>query len=467
MKISIIACGVTALATLGCGVALASEVIHGTATYLEQVRLPEEAVLKVSLEEVSRADAPSRELGSVRVQNLKSPPFSFEIPFDPGAINERLVYTVRATIRSGDTLLFTTDTFNPVLTRGAGNEVEVMLRWQGHGTGTPGHVEISSPLGRMPASFEGGFSNDGGSRIKTHLDLFDDGMYFLGTTSPGQGAGIVRDAIGSWVLAGDDDRLALFGDDGPSILLRIIDSDTLQMLKGNDRGDDSSVRGDLRRSDTPGTIEPRLKMRGMYRYMADAALFEECLTGHSFAVATEGDNAALERASLGAQGHQGEPLLVSMDGSIARRPAMEGGGTVLTVVPEHFIGVWPGETCGSRMTISELFDTRWKLIRIGNEPVLVAENQRELHLVLHSEDHRVSGFAGCNSFRGGFEIEGRTITFGQMASTMMACISGGEMERAFLKGLEKAAVFHKTAHHLDLLDGENRLLLRFEARNLG
>jgi len=36
-------------------------------------------------------------------------------------------YTVRATIKQADRLLFTSDTHYPVLTRGAGNTVEVML----------------------------------------------------------------------------------------------------------------------------------------------------------------------------------------------------------------------------------------------------------------------------------------------------------------------------------------------------
>jgi putative lipoprotein len=36
-------------------------------------------------------------------------------------------YSVRATIRHADQLLFTTDTHYPVLTRGAGNTADVLL----------------------------------------------------------------------------------------------------------------------------------------------------------------------------------------------------------------------------------------------------------------------------------------------------------------------------------------------------
>ena len=326
--------------------------------------------------------------------------------------------------------------------------------------------EASSPLGTFPASFEGELPCADCPGIYYHLDLFEDGVFFLRTTYLGRGTGAIFDTVGSWTLAGEERRIALFGDPEAPMLFRVIDPETLRKLDPEGRNIDSSLNYDLRRKDAIGTIEPRMTMRGMYRYMADAALIEECLSGRSFQVAQEADNVALERAYLEAQRQPGEALLVSLQGRIAERPAMEGDALVLTVVPEHFIGVWPGETCGARMTTSELFDTRWELTRLGDEPIVLAENQRAPYLVLYSKEHRVSGFGGCNRFNGSFEIEGRSITFSPMASTKMACIPGGDTERAFLAAFEKVTAFQKTAHHLELLDGEGNLVARFEARNL-
>ena len=253
---------------------------------------------------------------------------------------------VRATIRADGKLLFTTDTVYPVLTRGAGHEVELMLRR------VPGmkDEEASSPLGDFPGIFEGEVPCADCPGIFYHLDLFEDGVFFLRTTYLGRGAGAIFDAVGSWTLAADERRLALFGDIEEPILFRVIDPETLRKLDVKGRDIESSLNYDLRRNDAVGTIEPRFTMRGMYRYMADAALFEECLSGRRFQVAQEADNIALERAYLEAQRQPGEALLVSIQGRIAERPAMEGDALVLTVVPEHFIGVWPGETCGARMT---------------------------------------------------------------------------------------------------------------------
>ncbi|MCK5377272.1 MAG: YbaY family lipoprotein [Acidobacteria bacterium] len=333
-------------AALGCASASTADTVRGTAMYRERIALPPGAVLEVSLQDVSLADAPARELGSVRIEDPGNPPFEFEIAYDPEAIDERFTYAVRATIRGDGKLLFTTDTHYPVLTRGTGNEVELMLRR------VPGmkDEEASSPLGDFPGIFEGEVPCADCPGIFYHLDLFEDGVFFLRTTYLGRGAGAIFDAVGSWTLAADERRLALFGDIEEPILFRVIDPETLRKLDVKGRDIESSLNYDLRRNDAVGTIEPRFTMRGMYRYMADAALFEECLSGRRFQVAQEADNIALERAYLEAQRQPGEALLVSIQGRIAERPAMEGDALVLTVVPEHFIGVWPGETCGARMT---------------------------------------------------------------------------------------------------------------------
>ena len=41
----------------------------------------------------------------------------------------------------------------------------------------------------------------------------------------------------------------------------------------------------------------------------------------------------------------------------------------------------------------------------------------------------VSGNGGCNSYGGGVSIKGATIKFGDLASTMMACVDDGQMRQ--------------------------------------
>lgn len=180
----------------------------------------------------------------------------------------------------------------------------------------------------------------------------------------------------------------------------------------------------------------------------------------------EGDNAALEAAYVRMRRHPDEELLVNLEGRIVQRQKMEGEGTEATLVVDRFIEVWPGETCGARMTTATLEDIYWKLTRLGDEPVLIGPRQREPHLILHSPSRRTGGFGSCNRLMGTYELEGMNLTFGQMATTRMACKEGMGMEVAFLAALEKVRTWKIIGQHLDLFDETGWPVARFEARAL-
>lgn len=333
-------------------------------------------------------------------------------------------------------------------------------------SGTNGGSDVESKDLVLPASFEGEMPCADCQGVFYHLDLFEDRVFLLRTTKIGHVVGTVFDSIGSWEMNDIEGRIALFGGGEAPSVFRIVDRNTLRKLDADGNEIDTSLDYDLRRKDNVSYIEPRLSMRGMYRYMADAAIFEECLSGRRFQVAQEADNIALERAYLDAGREPGEPLLISLQGRIAERPAMEGDAMVLTVVPERFLGVWPGESCGARGSISELENTYLNLTRLGDQKVPSFEGQQEAHIVLHSEGNRVGGTGGCNRFSGTYELEGLTIEFGPMATTMMACPGGKDVDLALAAALENTTSFRKEAHHFEFLDAEGSTLARFEAREL-
>lgn len=139
---SVAALIITVLAVVSGGPLMADEAtVRGTAAYRERIALPPGAILEVTLEDVSLADAPAKELGSVSIEDPGNPPFEFEIAYDPAQIDDRHTYAVRATIRLAEKLIFTTDTTYPVLTRGAGKEVELMLRRVARSAQTPTALE--------------------------------------------------------------------------------------------------------------------------------------------------------------------------------------------------------------------------------------------------------------------------------------------------------------------------------------
>lgn len=101
--------------------------VTGTVSYRQRIALRPGSVVEVSLLDTSRADAPAATIAQTTIENPGSPPIPFTLDYDPGKIDERMSYSVRATIRSGDKMMFTTDTNYAVLTRGAGNTADLML----------------------------------------------------------------------------------------------------------------------------------------------------------------------------------------------------------------------------------------------------------------------------------------------------------------------------------------------------
>jgi hypothetical protein len=49
---------------------------------------------------------------------------------------------------------------------------------------------------------------------------------------------------------------------------------------------------------------------------------------------------------------------------------------------------------------------------------------------------------------------------------MMACPGAPNVDLALVAALEKAEAFRRSAHHLELLDGDGNVVARFEAREL-
>jgi heat shock protein HslJ len=80
----------------------------------------------------------------------------------------------------------------------------------------------------------------------------------------------------------------------------------------------------------------------------------------------------------------------------------------------------------------DLLDKEWKLeymkfegTQYGMEEIIPTLN--------FLDDGKVNGFAGCNTYFGNYDIDGRTITFAAIGATRMHCEAAMELEQAFLK----------------------------------
>ncbi|HUL11122.1 MAG TPA: META domain-containing protein [Methylococcaceae bacterium] len=436
--------------------------LQGTAAYRERIALPPDAVFEAVLPEVSRADAPAEVLGRAKIDPAGHPPFRFEIGYGDAAVQLGKRYTVRAIVSHQGRLLFATDRAYPVL--GDNNApLKMLLVSARAGKQPPPRPGEAGTIG-LPASYEGELPGAGGP-ILWHLDLLPEGRYQLRTFYKDKPEPNRFDDIGRWSPEPDTGRLALRGGrETPVFFMPESDGGVLRKLDRAGKPITSAHNDRLQRLPQPALIEPRLALTGMFTYMADAAAITLCADDRKLPVATEADYQALEAAYLQARQQAGQALLVSLEGLIASRPSMEAGAPPRTsLVVERFITVSPRESCGNPLTDSPLRGTYWKLVRLGETPVQVAEPQREPHLIFAADQPRISGSGGCNRVMGSFELDGEKLRLGRMASTMMACPRGMEQEQQFLRSLETVERYRISGSHLEMLDGAGTLIARFEA----
>jgi copper homeostasis protein (lipoprotein) len=268
------------------------------------------------------------------------------------------------------------------------------------------------------------------------------------------------DDIGVWLWSSDGRILILKGGREAPQLFALQDGQALRMLDGDGRPLPPSVPSELRRADSFQAFEPLLVVRGSYRYVADAGLFTDCLTRQRWPVAQESANAALESAYLKLRLKPDAPLVVQVHARVATRPKVEGEGTQATLVVQRFINAWPGASCGPRFSAVPLEGSRWTLVRLGGKAVRPG-NRAAPALTVRAEASRVSGWGGCNMFKGSYAQTGDTIAFRDL-DPRRPCPDGTDTETAFLAALERARKWRILGQILELRDAQDAFVARFE-----
>lgn len=113
----------------------------------------------------------------------------------------------------------------------------------------------------------------------------------------------------------------------------------------------------------------------------------------------------------------------------------------------------------------ELTSQVWKAVGVNNGKGGVASLVHGTEITIQfREDGSVFGSSGCNSFMGGYEIDGGSIQFGPQAGTRMTCAEPEgimEQESAFLAALEKSAVWTIQENSLELRSESGALQAKF------
>lgn len=101
---------------------------------------------------------------------------------------------------------------------------------------------------------------------------------------------------------------------------------------------------------------------------------------------------------------------------------------------------------------------RWLLSTLRGQGAPMGAGDKPVDLQLLAEERTAAGFSGCNRYTGVYAMEGVSghgtpLKFGNMAGTLMACATGGELERDYLQMLAEVDAYRLQGDTLSLLVG--------------
>lgn len=114
---------------------------------------------------------------------------------------------------------------------------------------------------------------------------------------------------------------------------------------------------------------------------------------------------------------------------------------------------------------ASITETYWKLTHLEGKPIkMSSEQEREIHFLLKEKEGRVTGFAGCNTLNGIYELQdGNRIRFSELGVTMMACPDLAVNEQDVLNVFNLADNYTIHGDTLNLNVGRRAPLAAFEA----
>lgn len=175
--------------------------------------------------------------------------------------------------------------------------------------------------------------------IETSLFLEKDGTWVMNERYQG-----VRDetssfaSYGTWARTAD--KLVLTDSKGEKSYYRA-KGEALEMLDREGNPIESQFNYTLQPVSASLPVTP-MPMRGMYFYMADAAIFTDCATGKRMPVA---NNAQLERDYLAARAENGQSVLLTLEAHFTLESNPDTGEKVKTLMADKDAKFIPGKAC--------------------------------------------------------------------------------------------------------------------------
>jgi heat shock protein HslJ len=123
----------------------------------------------------------------------------------------------------------------------------------------------------------------------------------------------------------------------------------------------------------------------------------------------------------------------------------------------------PAATDVIPITGEELVNSQWQLVSFTESGMDVAVPEGITSTLEFQENGQAGGSTGCNSFGANYMVQGDSITFENILSTLMACTEPGvmEQEQKYLAALEAAERYDLSGDTLQIWYAEEQNTLNF------
>ena len=106
---------------------------------------------------------------------------------------------------------------------------------------------------------------------------------------------------------------------------------------------------------------------------------------------------------------------------------------------------------------------QWKLVSLGG-PATQLTVDPEIETLIEFTQGNLNGNVGCNGFGGEYTVDGNTLTFGPIMSTMMFCEEVAVQESVTLSVLQEKATFELDGNTLTVTSADGASFIVLERK---
>lgn len=127
----------------------------------------------------------------------------------------------------------------------------------------------------------------------------------------------------------------------------------------------------------------------------------------------------------------------------------------LPIVVFALVVAWEGSGRGEPLYSSNLTGVEWRVSELSGHMVAQSIDRQQPFIIFDAAKKQASGYAGCNHFFGGYELNGEALKFGPIGATKRACPDLEEaVETEFFKVLDATRRWRIVDGTLELLNGD-------------